>query len=264
MQRISTTGNALVKRFRALARGGRSPHVLLDGEHLLDEALRSGLQVEVVAFAARAGAPRSNGLADRAQRTGAQLFSVSDNVMSAMSPVRQPSGVVAIARRPDSSLGDALSRAPQLVLMLSDVQDPGNVGAIIRAAEACGATGVVVAGRSADPFSWKALRGSMGSTFRLPVASGVELPEVAGEARSRGLRLLAAVPRGGTPLPDANLRAPAAIVIGGEGGGLPPDVVADADERITIPMAPAVESLNVATAAALIAYEASRQRGSQS
>ena len=264
MPRISSTSNPLVKRFRELARGGRSAHVLLDGEHLLDEALRSGLPIEVVAFADRSEAGGTNGIADRAQQSGARILSVSDKVLSAMSPVRQPSGVVAIAARPARPLADAFARAPQLVLILSDVQDPGNVGAIVRAAEACGATGVVVAGRSADPFGWKALRGSMGSTFRMPVVSNVGLQDAAREARARGVRLLAAVPRGGTPLPISNLRTPVAVVMGGEGSGLPGDIITDADERITIPMAPAVESLNVATAAALIAYEASRQRGSRS
>lgn len=260
MQRITSTSNAVVKRFRELARGGRSSHVLLDGEHLLDEALRSGMRVEVVALANRTDADRVNGLADAAARGGAAVFAVSDKVMSAMSPVRQPSGIVAIAERREPSLAEALSRAPQLVLLLSDVQDPGNVGAIVRAAEACGATGVVAAGRSADPFGWKALRGSMGSAFRMPVASHVDVREAIREVRQRGIRLVAAAPRRGTPLAQANLRTPVAILMGGEGGGLPTDVVEDADELITIPMASSVESLNVAIAAALIVYEASRQR----
>lgn len=144
--------------------------------------------------------------------------------------------------------------------MLHDLQDPGNVGAIVRAAEACGATGIVCGQRTADPFGWKALRGSMGSSFRLPIAIKQPLDEALATARANGLRILATVARGGTTLPDCDLRKPAAILLGGEGGGLPATLIAQADERLSIPMQAPVESLNVSVAAALVVYEATRQR----
>jgi RNA methyltransferase, TrmH family len=147
-----------------------------------------------------------------------------------------------------------------MVLMLEEVQDPGNLGAIVRAAEACGATGIVVGNGSADPFGWKALRGSMGSAFRVPLAGRLPLGPALDAARRRGLRILAAVARDGTSLPQCDLRQPLAVLLGGEGSGLSAEVLARADERLTIPMRPPVESLNVATAAAVIAYEAHRQR----
>jgi TrmH family RNA methyltransferase len=177
-----------------------------------------------------------------------------------MSPVRQPSGTIAIARHGPASLADVLARRPQLVLVVSDVQDPGNLGAIIRAAEACGGSGVVSAPGSADPFGWKALRGSMGSALRLPIAVRVPLAETLAAARASGLRILAAVARGGTALPSSDLRPPSVILLGGEGQGLPAAIVDAADDRITIPMRPPVESMNVATAAAIVLYEAARQR----
>ena len=149
-----------------------------------------------------------------------------------------------------------------MVLMLSQVQDPGNVGAIIRAAEACGATGVVAGEGTADPFGWKALRGAMGSTFRLPVASGQTLADAVASARAAGLRVFATAAREGTPLAACDLRGPSAILFGGEGAGLPQDLLDASDERLTIPMRPPVESLNVAIAAALVLYEAARQRTS--
>jgi len=139
------------------------------------------------------------------------------------------------------------------------VQDPGNVGAIIRAAEACGATGALAGEGTADPFGWKALRGAMGSTFRLPVARE-PLERIVDRARAAAIRLFAATPRGGKPLPECDLRGPAAVLLGGEGPGLPAALFDAADERMTIPMKPTVESLNVSVAAALILYEASRQR----
>jgi TrmH family RNA methyltransferase len=146
------------------------------------------------------------------------------------------------------------------VFLLSDVQDPGNVGAIVRSGEACGATGIVAGDGTADPYGWKALRGSMGSTFRVPVASQVSSLEAARAAKAQGVRILAAVPRNGQGLPDADLRGPAAVLLGGEGKGLPQPLQHLADATLSIPMREPVESLNVAVAAALIAYEASRQR----
>ena len=140
-----------------------------------------------------------------------------------------------------------------------DVQDPGNVGAIARVAEAGGATGLIAAGASADPFGWKALRGSMGSSLRLPVVSASAAEAIA-DARRHDCRIVAAVPRDGRTLYDAQLGGPVAILIGGEGAGLPPALCDSADERVTIPMAPPVESLNTAVAAALVVYEARRQR----
>jgi TrmH family RNA methyltransferase len=234
--------------------------MLLDGAHLLEEALDSGIQVDVVAVHDAIGDDPAAALAGRAERGGALVVTVTDSVLKAISPVRQPSGVVSIARRRPTPLEAVMEGVPQLVLMLGNVQDPGNVGAIVRAADACGATGVVTSAGTADPFGWKALRGSMGSAFRLPVTCGHDIEAAARHAAERGLRVYAAVPRDGTPLPRCDLIRPAAVLLGGEGAGLPPGVLQAADERLTIPMRPAVESLNVATAAALVVYEAQRQR----
>lgn len=261
MERISSRQNPVVKQFRDLAgSGGTDEWVLLDGQHLVEEALASGVRLDLVAFGERQVPGRLTTLSAQTQAAGARTISVTDQVLAAISPVQHPSGVVAIAHRPAPTVGRVFERAPQLVVMLCDIQDPGNVGAIIRAAEACGATGIVTGDGTADPLGWKALRGSMGSTFRLPVATRQSLLETAARARESGIRLLATIPRGGTTLPDADLRGPCAVMLGGEGAGLPHALVDAADARITIPMHPPVESLNVAIAAALILYEASRQR----
>jgi TrmH family RNA methyltransferase len=140
------------------------------------------------------------------------------------------------------------------------VQDPGNLGALARVAEAGGATGLLVAGESADAFGWKALRGSMGSLLRLPVIVKGRGEEAVAAARAQGCHVVAAVPRGGEPLFGADMRVATAILIGGEGAGLPAELLALADRRVTIPMRPPVESLNAAVAAALVVYEALRQR----
>jgi RNA methyltransferase, TrmH family len=256
MDRITSRQNPVVKEFRDAARGGDEV-ILLDGEHLVEEALASGIQLRLVAAAEHVS---RSAVVRQAERAGVRIVLVTDAVLAAISPVHSPSGMVALASRPDGSLEEVFTRRPQLVLMLHDVQDPGNVGAIARAAEACGATGLVCSEGTADPFGWKALRGAMGSTLRLPTAARQSLPDAAAHARAAGLRILATTARGGVPLPDCDLRRPAAVILGGEGSGLPASLIEAADARITIPMQPRVESLNVAVAAALVVYEASRQR----
>ncbi len=277
MERITSRQNAIVKRFRDLARAfGTSDEdeVLLDGAHLVQEALACHVPIEIAAFSDRqlasARAPLAQ-MASDVQRQGGRVIGVTDQVLAAMSPVEHPSGVVALAHVQPSTVADAfaaasrprldaLQPAAQLVLVLAGVQDPGNVGAIVRTAAACGATGLVTIEGSAHPFGWKALRGAMGATFRLPVAPRGALPDVLRSARGSRVRLVAAVPRGGTPLPELDLRHPTAVVLGGEGSGVSDTTAAATAERVTIPMLRPVESLNVAVAAALILYEASRQR----
>jgi TrmH family RNA methyltransferase len=257
---ITSRQNPVVQRFREAARTA-ADSILLDGEHLIEEALAASIPIELVAIDENAKADVAP-LAHRAETAGARVISVPSKVLAAMSPVRQPSGIVAIARRQEKSVGDALAAAPQLVLILDEIQDPGNVGAIVRAAEACGATGVITSPGTADPMGWKALRGSMGSIFRLPVAVRQNLADAVRAARALGIEIVAAVPRDGVLLPELDLRRPVAVLLGGEGGGLPDSVADLAPTRLTIPMRRPVESLNVATAAALIAYEAQRQRTS--
>jgi RNA methyltransferase, TrmH family len=236
--------------------------VLLDGVHLVSEALALGLRLRHVAFTARARASDEGArLAAALAGHGPSIVDVTDSVMEAMSPVSSPSGVIAIADRPTSSLAHALDHPPQLVVAVVDVQEPGNVGAVVRAAEACWATGVVCCGASADAFGPKALRGSMGSALRLPVVSGVPAVDAIAAMKARGLRLVATVPAGGVR-PDAlDLRQPTALLFGAEGPGLSGEALAAADVAVSIPMRAPVESLNVAVAVALLTCEASRQRG---
>ncbi|MGH9411733.1 MAG: TrmH family RNA methyltransferase [Vicinamibacterales bacterium] len=273
MERVTSRHNALVKRFRDLAGASRPGdaavcEILLDGEHLVQEALACGVPIDVAAFSDRRlghdQSPLAQLAADVGTRGGRSVI-VTDQVLAAMSPVQHPSGVVAIASSAPASMasvfaGAAAARiAPALVL--AGLQDPGNVGAIIRAAAAFGAAGVIAVEGTANPFAWKALRGAMGATFRLPVAHGATLEEAIEAATAHRVVVVGAVPRGGTPLPHMDLRRPAAILLGAEGAGISAAAVAAAHETVSIPMLASIESLNVAVAAALILYEATRQRG---
>jgi TrmH family RNA methyltransferase len=288
MERITSRQNAVVKRFRDLARasrvaapvgvaehqgqGGHADEILLDGPHLVQEALACDVPIDIAAFSERqldnALSPLSR-LAKDVRRHGGRPLIVTEQVLAAISPVQQPSGVVAIARARATDIRvvfaatHATSQHLPIVLVLAGLQDPGNVGAIVRTAAGFGAAGVVAIEHTANPYSWKALRGAMGGTFRLPIAARGTLPDVIASARHEHLRLVAAVPHGGTPLPRLDFTAPIALILGAEGGGVSETALAAAQETVTIPMHAPVESLNVAIAASVILYEASRQRAMQ-
>ncbi|MFO7692475.1 MAG: RNA methyltransferase [Vicinamibacterales bacterium] len=260
---ISSRHHPFVQRCRALARrrDAGSGDVLLDGLHLLSDAVAAGVPVAAAAAPEEFWqGPIGASLAGSLASAGAELYAASRTVVEAASPVHAPTGIIAIARREPDGLGRVFAGEPALVVCADHVQDPGNTGAIVRAAEAAGATGVVTTAGSADPFGWKALRGSMGSAFRLPIAIGAEAVAVCLEARARGVRVVATAPAGGCALGEANLSGPTLVLVGGEGAGLPDEVRALADTLLRIPMRPPVESLNVAVAAGVILYEAWRQR----
>jgi TrmH family RNA methyltransferase len=259
---ITSRHNPLVARFRDAARGDAGGVMLLDGAHLVFDAIAAGISVQLAAVASGAEEKRDEvrALVASLMRAGVELATVSSPVMDAISPVRSSSAVVALAARPVFGHEQLYSGAAPIVLIAADVQDPGNLGAIVRVAEAAGASGVVCAGASASPFGWKALRGSMGSALRLPIASGASVDNAIDEARRHGCRIVATVPRDGVSIFDADLGGPIAVLIGGEGGGLAHAIVDAADERVTIPMQAPVESLNAAVSAALILYEVRRQR----
>jgi TrmH family RNA methyltransferase len=258
-RRISSRHNDTVARYRRAARGEEPGLMLLDGEHLVTEAAAAPIALRhVLVSAEAAAAPAHRGLLERLERSGVEIAVGSAPVLAAASPVRSPSPIVALADRP--ARADVFGAPPALVLIAAEVQDPGNLGAIVRVAEAAGASGVIAAGRSADPFGWKALRGSMGGALRLPVAVCPTIEAATAAARAHGCRVVATVPRAGRTLFDADLTGPLAVLIGGEGPGLAAAVVAGADERVTVPMQAPVESLNTAVTAALVAYEALRQR----
>lgn len=260
MLRLTRRQDAIVDRFRRAARRAPAEEcVLLDGEHLIRDAVAAGIVLDIV----MATHERWNELGELLSAVHAlpatpELYEAAPSVLEAASPVKTPSGIVALARWQPAALDLSLSGQPPLVLGAVDVQDPGNFGAIIRSADALGASGVVAAGASADPAGWKALRGAMGSAFRIPVAKAPTDAALAA-AKSAGLRVYAAA-MDGIPLDHCDLTGPVFLLLGSEGLGLPPAALGAADDRIAIPMRAGVNSLNVAVSAALLLYEARRQR----
>jgi TrmH family RNA methyltransferase len=258
-KRITSRQNEVVARYRAVANGDDPALMLLDGEHLVADAVASRIPLRhVLVSAESAGAGTHAILLERLNRTGVEVAIASAPVMAAASVVRSPSAIVALADRPGPA--DVFVTRSPLVLIACDIQDPGNLGAMVRVAEAAGASGVIATGRGADPYGWKALRGSMGSALRLPISVCPDIDTAIREARRRQCRIIATVPRGGRSLFDVDFTGAVALLIGGEGRGLPLSAIEGAQQRVTIPMEPPVESLNAAVTAALITYEARRQR----
>jgi len=264
VKNITSRHNPIVRTFRALADDPdpTGERVLLDGSHLVSAAHAAGAVFELLVVAAsQLGTVREEKpLARRLEASAIDVVTADDKVFAALSPVKTPSGIAAIVRRKVTAPSIICDHPHAFVVTAVDVQDPGNVGALIRVAEAGGATGAFVCGSSASPFSWKALRGSMGSALRLPTVAGMTADAVMNCMTEPGLRTIAAVPRGGQSPEAVDWRGRVGLFVGGEGPGLADELVARCDARVSIPMATTVESLNVAVAAAVLIYTARNQR----
>jgi TrmH family RNA methyltransferase len=258
---IRSRSNPAVRRFRSLKQGGPDADLLLiEGTKLLEEALAADARVvEVAATPAAATRPRVAALLASLRDRRVPVRLLDEDVLASLSEAETSQGVLALARRPTFA-EDAPFRGVPLVVVGVALQNPGNLGGLIRTAEAAGATGAFFTEGSADPMSWKALRGSMGSAFRLPHVGGLSLRELGKRLRARGIALVATVAEGGEAYDQARLDGPLALFFGNEGSGLPEGVLAGADRRLRIPLAGRVDSLNVGVAAGVVLFEAARQR----
>lgn len=268
--RLTRRQDPIVTRLRELARGrdAGSEDVLLDGTHVVLEALRADVPLEVILATTdrlEEASPEMRQLWSLAAASGAAIYDVTTSVMDAASPVRTPSGIVALGSWSPAPLAALWEPAPALVVGLVDVQDPGNAGAVVRCADGLDATGVAMLGSTADPGSWKSLRGAMGSTFRLPVARG-GVDDVLADARTAGVTIVATVARDrsdAVELRAVDLTRPVLLLLGNEGAGLPDDLQEEADVRVYIDMRAGLDSFNVSVTAGLLLYEARRQRQSR-
>jgi TrmH family RNA methyltransferase len=262
---ITSAANPLLKDVRkALSRGGLTAGgcCVVETFHLLEEALNSHCRVRTVIA--------GESVQDRVMELllggpDIRLSIVSDKLLNATANVATSQGVIALVDPPEHRVEQILS-AESLVVVIDGLQNPGNLGTILRSAEAFGATGILLLKGSVSPFNSKALRASAGSVFRVPFVSGMEETTVLEALRDSGTNLYAAVPGAnghiGSSPSDADLTCPCAIIIGSEGQGVRP-ALRDAARDISIPTA-GVESLNAAVSAAILLYEARRQRSSTS
>jgi RNA methyltransferase, TrmH family len=253
-RRVESRQNARIKELRAgLSRGARTAHnhIAIEGLHLAQEAVKSGLTLNTVFV--RAG---NEGLLEQLALGNAEVLIVTEEAFSSAAMTEHPQGIAALVEAPEFSV-DALLHGTPLVVIAAGLQDPGNLGTLVRSAEAFGATGMILLPGTVSLWNAKTLRASSGSAFRLPVVS-LGADEAFAALRARRVRIFAAVARQGAG--EADLRGPSALLLGNEGAGLPDAWVADADARVTIPCPGAVESLNAAVAGSVLLYEAMRQR----
>ena len=222
---------------------------LADGPKAVEAALEAGCVEEVFAREELPGLPELP--------EGVRLTLVDERALASLSDSVTPAGVVGLCRYVDVPVADVLAGA-RLVAICADVRDPGNAGTVIRTADAAGADGIVLAGSSVDAYNPKTVRASVGSLFHLPVAVEPAAGAAVLAARAAGLTVLAADGAGEVALYDAPLAGPTAWLFGNEAWGLPPELAALADHRVSIPIHGRAESLNLSTAAALCLYESAR------
>jgi RNA methyltransferase, TrmH family len=285
---ITSRDNRWIKAFRAALQGtGPDPGepIGVEGPKLIEEALRAGREAEALLVSVSSEAALER-ILHAAQSTEAgiarsRILRTTDKLFAAVAGTEAPQGVAALFKQPEWAFEDILrgSASPEgafsgdsaLVIIAAGVQDPGNVGTLVRSAEAFGVTGAIATRGTADPWSPKALRASVGSALRLPLLRGIAAPVLMAQLRVAGLKIYAATAHAApepkrsqsasasqATIPD--LREPCAIFIGGEGAGLTPEIEHAADARISIPIRDSVESLNAGVAASVVLYEAARQR----
>jgi RNA methyltransferase, TrmH family len=264
LRRIEGRHNPLLKQLRqAFSRAQRTAEgdCAIEGLRMLEEAIRSGLRFRAVFFRESAQ--------DRAERLLPQIGAhvetllLPDKLFDASVPSETPQGVAALVRLKESSLDDVLEKERLQVgpiMALAGLQDPGNLGTIIRSAEAFGSAGIILGEGTVSPLNAKAVRASAGSIFRLPVVAAAGLEEVVTKLRAQNVRLVATSSHKGTRLDQADLTGPMAVFIGSEGSGLARGLMTQMDEVVAIPHTAQVESLNAGVAGSIILYEAARQR----
>ena len=260
---VQSKQNPRVKELRAaLLRPGRSESelVALEGLHLVGEALRSGTPLQTIFIAqGHENLLETLGAIDE---TATEILAVPKEILNSSVSTESPQPIAALAHPRHWPWAEVLAQKPDqsaLVVVLSGIQDPGNLGTILRSAEAFGATGILCLTGTVSRWNPKAMRASAGSVFRLPVLASSEAKTFQ-HLREAGIRTLAAMAREAEPLNEVDLTGPTALLIGSEGSGLAPEIAAQCDARITIPCPGPVESLNAAVAASVLLYEASRQR----
>jgi len=262
LRRVEGRHNALVKELRrAFSRSELTEEgdCAIEGVRIVEEAIRSGVRFRAVFFGESA-----QGQVERLMpQIGAHVETLilPDKLFGSAVPSDAPQGVAALVRLRHSSFEDVLARIQTgPLLVVAGLQDPGNLGTVLRSAEAFGAAGVLLGEGTVSPFNAKVVRGSAGSLFRLPIVR-IKLADALLKLREHEVRLVATSSHKGTPLPQASLIDRVAVVIGAEGAGVSRDLLAKVDEVVAIPHAPQVESLNAGVAASIVLYEIARQSG---
>ncbi len=261
---ITSRDNRRLVDIRKVREGKMPDRIFVEGVRLTEEALRSGIPLleSVVSSSFLENGRNSDVIQAMADRN-VSLVETPDRLFSSLADTVSSQGVICIAERPASGpsrLAAATGSATGLFVFLQETNDPSNLGAVLRTAEAAGAAGAIISHGSADVFSPKALRAGMGSSFRLPIWDGAVLEESVAWARGLGIQVVAADISGKRSYSEVDWRRQSLVVFGSEAHGLGADQLRLADEIVTIPMQNDVESLNLAVSSGIILFEAVQQR----
>ena len=260
---ITSRDNSLLRQARAVRDGKEDELIFVEGLRLCVEALKSKLELEaVIASEELIRKPQASESFAELSKTARRVATVSEKLLESISYTKTPQGIVVLARRPESSQTrlEASVANNALLVVLHQINNPVNVGAILRTAEAAGVTGIITTRNTSDPFSPKSLRGAMGSAFRLAIWRDAVFDEAIGWCREREIKLVATDVAADLKHTDWDWKRASALLLGPESSGLSEHELAAADHAVKIPMLGEVESLNVSVAAGIILYEAARQR----
>ncbi|MFN8005642.1 MAG: RNA methyltransferase [Terriglobia bacterium] len=260
---IRSTANHHVKKIRdQLKIGWPDPQgrVLVEGPKLIEEAVKSRLKIDSLYISeTRKESSFLKDLLKSSKSKGVETLEFSEGVFDQISSTETPQGISALVYMPKWNL-ESIIENPAFIVVGDRLQDPGNLGTLLRSAEAFGTDAVILTRNSVSPYNLKALRASAGSVFRVPVFAGLNPREISSLLVKRGFRLYATSPGAGTDYRQIDFRGRLALIVGNEGQGLEDDFFKRVDDQLTIPLSPTVESLNVAVAVSIILSQAASQR----
>lgn len=262
---ITSRDNQHVKHARRVREGLEAGSMFVEGTRLVEELLRSDVAVaNVFVSAAAAGNGRIAALVGSLTKSGTAPVTVAERIFDQIAATKNPQGIIAVAVRPSFDVGvlagSLVNSEIPVVVLLHSANDPSNVGSVVRTAEAAGAAGVILTRGSADPYSPKALRASMGSAFRIPIVSEMSIEDAVDWASGHGLLATGADVNAETLHYEADWTRPRLLMFGSEAHGLSESERELAAELIKIPLSNAVESLNLAVSSGIILFEAKRRR----
>jgi TrmH family RNA methyltransferase len=263
IRHVVSPSNPIVKVFRKALTDGvtREGWLGLEGPLLLEEALKAPATATLhCVMAGQTAAAKYQTLLARISRL-AEIVTVSDRMFAQIAATETPQGVAALVEIKPPDLEAVLSRKNVMLLVACGIQDPGNLGTIIRSGQALGADALIALRETVSPFNPKAVRASAGAVLRLPVIRNQQVVPLLERLRRARVRVMAADRHGKTPLAEADLKGSVAFLIGKEASGLPKEIKQAAEVILSIPIRPETDSVNAATAAGILLYEAARQRG---
>jgi len=246
----------LVKQLAGKKERDRSSLFVIEGPHLIEEALRSGVSIKFILYSGQ----YFGDAVSKAEKNNVEAVEIDEKELNALSGTKTPQGVLAVVEKLKNNADLIFGAEDAFVLICEGIQDPGNLGAMIRTAAAAGCTGVIISDDSVDIYNPKVVRATGGNLFRVPFIAEADVREAVKKLKSNGIAVIGTDAGARTAVYDIVLKRPFAVIIGSEGSGIKKDVLSLCGRTVNIPMAAGVESLNAAVSAAVILFEAVRQR----